>query len=288
VRGIQIYRWCDQLSGGLLLAMLVSSPWLFGTTQPAVIAGMNLAGYVVTGLLLIKWLLRHHWKYRPPVWGDNASVAGRGLIWGLGGLTLLILAYILISAWNARAIWQPETQSFLYQKFLPWLPHSYHSQGSWQLLANYTALAGFFWALWDWLRGQTPEEERAQRRRFVPTGLNSAGPAHLPSRLRLLLWVLCVNGALLALQGIVQRQSDTTRLLWLVEPRVNKQAITHFGPYAYRANGAQFLNLLWPLALGFWWTLHRAHGFRAWRHHLLRDCPPRVRDRTAQSRWQST
>jgi len=253
MRGIQLYRRCDQLSGVVLLTMLVASPWWFGTTQPPVIAGMNFAGSAVTGLLLIKWLLRHYWGYRPSVWGNPASTAGPRLIRGLGVLTLLILGYILISALNARATWQPETQSFLYHKFLPWLPHSYHPQGTWQLLANYTALAGFFWGLWDWLRGQTPEEERAQRRQFITTDFGTtAGAAPLPSRLRLLLWVLCVNGALLALEGIIQRQSGTTKLLWLVEPRVNKEAIAHFGPYAYRANGAQFLNLLWPLALGFW------------------------------------
>jgi O-antigen ligase len=270
VRGIQLYRRCDTLSGIVLLAMLVTSPWLFGTTQPPVIDAMNLAGYVATGLLAIKWALRHGWGYRPPVWGKPESVTGRRLVWGLGGLTLVILGYMLVSAVNARATWQPETQSFLYRKFLPWLPHSYHAQGTWQLLANYTALAGFFWALWDWLRGQTPEEERAQRRQHLArAATDQAATAHLPSRLRLLFWVLCVNGGLLALEGIVQRQSGTTKLLWLVEPRINKEASSHFGPYAYRANGAQFLNLLWPLALGFWWTLHRAQGFRAWRHHML-------------------
>jgi hypothetical protein len=82
-------------------------------------------------------------------------------------------------------------------------------------------------------------------------------PAYLPGRLRLLLWVLCLNGALLAVECLAQRVSGTTKLLWLVEPRINNTAISQLGPYAYRSNGAQYLNLVWPVCLGFWWTLRR-------------------------------
>jgi O-antigen ligase len=28
-----------------------------------------------------------------------------------------------------------------------------------------------------------------------------------------------------------------------------------WGPYAYRTNGAQYFNLVWPVSLGFWWVL---------------------------------
>jgi hypothetical protein len=62
---------------------------------------------------------------------------------------------------------------------------------------------------------------------------------------------------LLALEGIVQRTANTGKLLFLVQARVNPGAEAQFGPYAYRSNAAQYFNLLWPVCLGFWWTLNR-------------------------------
>ena len=81
--------------------------------------------------------------------------------------------------------------------------------------------------------------------------------AQLPDRLRRLLWLLCVNGGLVGLEGILQRLSGVDKLLWLAQPRFNDTADTQFGPYAYRANAAQYLNLIWPVCLGFWWSLRR-------------------------------
>jgi hypothetical protein len=60
--------------------------------------------------------------------------------------------------------------------------------------------------------------------------------------------------------------------LFLVHPRVNPEAETQFGAYAYRSNAAQYFDLLWPLCLGFWWTLHRLGGSRFKSHHLLLLC----------------
>ena len=84
--------------------------------------------------------------------------------------------------------------------------------------------------------------------------------------------MLCLSGALLAVEGIAQRLSGTNKLLWLMETRINREASSQFGPYAYRANAAQYFNLVWPVCLGFWWTLHRSGGFKKWRHHLLIPC----------------
>jgi hypothetical protein len=62
---------------------------------------------------------------------------------------------------------------------------------------------------------------------------------------------------LLGVEGIIQRESGTYRLLFLLEPRLNQDGSTEFGPYAYRSNAAQYFNLLWPLCLGYWWILQR-------------------------------
>jgi len=249
--------------------MLVLSPWLFGTTQPPVITGMNAGGYLLWGLLAMKWGIKCCRSYQPATWTKASNrrldVLGRFLL----AVTVAVLACILVSAVNARAVWNPETQDFTYRNFVVWLPHSYDQPRTWRVFTNYVALAGVFWATWDWLRGQTEAEERAGRSQFVG---DASVAAALPARLRTLLWVLCVNGGVLALEAILQRQSGTVKLLWLMETHFNQQALSQFGPYAYRANGAQYLNLLWPVCLGFWWTLHRSAGFKHGKHHVLLLC----------------
>jgi len=90
--------------------------------------------------------------------------------------------------------------------------------------------------------------------------------------LRRLLWLLCLNGALLGVESIVQRASGSNKLLFVAETLTNREAVDQLGPYAYRSNAAQYFNLLWPLCLGFWWTLHRTGGLRGKAHHLLLLC----------------
>jgi O-antigen ligase len=84
------------------------------------------------------------------------------------------------------------------------------------------------------------------------------------------MWLLGINGAVLAIEGILQRLEGSGELLFLVKPRVNPGADTQFGPWAYRANAAQYFNLLWPVCLGFWWMYQRR--VRGWRHHALLAC----------------
>ena len=189
----------------------------------------------------------------------------------LAGLTVAILGYCLLSAVNARATFHRDELSFAYHRCIRWLPHSLDSGRSWPAFWTYLGLACSFWALRDWLLGKSQVEERAERRKPQPGG-DGSGPL-LPARLRRLLWVLAVNGGLLGVEGIAQRLQGSGKLLFLVKPRVNPEAETQFGPYAYRSNAAQYFNLLWPVCLGFWWTLNRSRGVRQdvrqGAHHLL-------------------
>ena len=228
---------------------------------------MNGLGYLAGLLLTAKWLIRWSTGWRPSRWDDNqkSQTASRVLFVnrGLAVLTILLLAYCAIHAINARAIfWSAESQ-FEYLTCISWLPHSYNRPATWGYFCNYTALALFFWAGRDWVLTKSKDE-----RKFEITG------EFLPERLRRLLWLLCLNGGLLALEGIIQRFT-TNKLLWLAEPTVNKTPESQFGPYAYRSNGAQLLNLIWPVAVGFWWVLRCE--VRKWRerhstHHLLLGC----------------
>ncbi len=276
---VQLYRVCDDLSGMLIFPMLVFGPWVFGTTETWSIWTMNIAGYALGVLLLVKVFIRGAKGYTALRWENYSSHSAtktrhrhplaRFLTRSLAGLTLAVLAFCLVSALNARATYNPVTRLFEYHRCLAWLPHSMDGHRTWFAFWTYLGLAGSFWAVRDWLLGMTRAEERAIR-----SGADdSAKPSRLlTGRLRQLLWLLCLNGALLGLESIVQRASGSSKLLFLVQPLVNPEGITQFGPYAYRGNAADYFNLLWPLCLGFWWTLQRAGGTRFGSHQLLLFC----------------
>jgi O-antigen ligase len=228
---------------------------------------MNVAGYVLGGLLAAKLGIRWVRGYRPARWEEARSTR---LISVLAGVTIAILAYCLISAVNARFTYNPVGLSFKEHKlYVNWLPHSFDSGRTWFAFWCYLGLACSFWAVRDSMLGKTGVEvrkggegrgERGERGEFFP------------GRLRRLLWVLAINGALLGLEGIVQRLEGSGKLLFLVKPRVNPEALAQFGPYAYRANAAHYFNLLWPVCLGFWWTLNRSGGFKRKGHYVLLAC----------------
>src|SRR5688572_3058836 len=50
---------CDLSTEGLLYLMLVAAPWAFGATSDWAIWSLTAAGYILGGLLVTKWLLRH-------------------------------------------------------------------------------------------------------------------------------------------------------------------------------------------------------------------------------------
>lgn len=318
---IQLYRLCDLLSGFLLMAMVVFSPWAFGTTQAWSIWTMTVASYVLGALLLVKVVIRQAKGYQPPRWfspDETSSVRSaekstrgfllkpRTLFRALAGVTISLLLFTLISALNARANYSAVEMNFRYHEFIKWLPHSLDAHRTWFHFWQYLGLAFAFWSAADWLVGKTIIEERVTsqklalasetrvrtRHRSPQTsaeagGVESSGNEHeegkgpvrvrrrgevLPGRLRTLLWVLAISGGLMALEGIIQRMEGSGRLLFIAKPRVNPGAETQFGPFAYRANGSQYLNLLWPVILGFWYTLHRNAARRSRKHHWLLGC----------------
>ena len=287
----------DRLTEWFLYAIVVFSPWAFGTTQVWAMWVMNVCGYTLGALLLFKWAVRRASGYYPPQWETaangqrkafgvhslgcqmppNALKRGHQTRMGsqnqnccltkvLGGTTIAILVYCLVSALNARAHFSRDDAGFQYHDFVAWLPHSYDSPASWQSFWNYLALACDFWAARDWLLTKSWQE-------CVLAPPRPDGAPRLPIRVKRLLWVLSINGALLALEGLLQRATGTTKLLWLLEPRINKNPGAQFGPYAYRSNAAQYLLLLWPVALGFWWALFReASKTRRRFHKYLVPC----------------
>ncbi len=241
----------------LIYFAILFGPWAFGTTQPWSIHVMNGVGFAL-GLLLLGKIWMRSLGHRPLGWREfsgNAESPGRlqaerRFTWALGAGTFCILLYSLISAWNARAIYHPDQWNFEYRHAIDWLPHSYDQAASWEAFWKFLALAGFFWGLRDWLLTLSPKETE----RLELEGVPNSGAVGLPLRLRRLFWVLTVNGTVLAVEGLMQRVEGGNKLLWLIVPRFNWDAESQFGPYAYRANAAQYFNLLWPAVLGFWWA----------------------------------
>jgi O-antigen ligase len=279
-RDVHLYTVCDQGTAALVYLMVIFSPWAFGTTQPWAIWVMNAAGYVLGVLLLVKLFIRLVKGYHPPRWGNpapssetrpaRANFPSPAQLKGtLILLTVSILLFCLVSALNAAASHDHQALNFAYHPYIRWLPHSFDSGRTWLVFWNYLALSCAFWAITDWLPGKSGGEERAARQK---TGAGYVAAPTFPTRLRRLLWVLCLNGALVGLEGIVQRLEGTGRLLFLIKPVINAEAIAQFGPYHYRANASTFFNLVWPVCLGFWWTLHRSASSRVKKHHLLLVC----------------
>jgi hypothetical protein len=223
--------------------------------------------FLLGGLLLSKWIARWRTGYQPERWGTRKHRDWLTII--LAILTVVVVAYIAASALNARADYYAADRRFDYHDCIRWLPHSYDSSSTWKVFWNCAALALFFWAARDWLLAK-PTRERNRRRdsheasraeSLSESSVTSSLTSHeLPNRLRLLLWVLCLNGAVLALVSILQRLSGTNKLLWLVLPHFNTDPLTQFGPFAYRANAATYFNLVWPISLGFWLALSRSTG----------------------------
>jgi O-antigen ligase len=263
---VQFYDVCDWVSGWLIFSMIIFSPWAFGTTQNWSIWTMNGFGYALGILLLFKFFVRFLKNYSPPRWSDFSRAVSRQNLSAskmtrfLAILTCLILIYCLTSALNAKATFDPNAQIFKYYHCIEWLPHSFDRHRTWFIFWMYLGLACAFWALHDWLGGMTLMEQRLKR--------ENKSKAILSTRLRQLLWLLCLNGTLVGIEAIIQRALHSNKLLFILEPRLYHQSEFLFGPYAYRANAAQFFNLLWPLCLGFWWTLQRS-GRRGRAHHLL-------------------
>ena len=277
------YELCDRASEPLIYFLIIFCPWAFGTTPNWAMHVANTVGDTLGLLLLTKWIIRWRTAFQPMRWGprsyrpaDLAAYRTRWITRLVAFTTIGLLAQCFISACNARATYFYASGTFAYHNCISWLPHSYDSASTWEAFWNYLAWAAAFWALRDWLLGKSEAEVLSGLRASREQG--AGGTAHrptagLPIRLQRLLWVLSFNGAALSLEAIIQLTSGTNKLLWLQPTYYNRAAEAQFGPFPYRSNGAQYVNLVWPVTLGFWWALQRARPRVAgtW-HHLLLAC----------------
>ncbi len=255
----EAYKQLENASAVVLIFMTVWAPWAFGSTSLFNRTVLALAGYVAGLLLAGKWWVRRSTGYKPARWVEPTP-RGETLVRFLAALTVVFLVYVLIGVLNARAVGeyissgptQGVNLNYLDRTPISWLPASYDRPVSLEAFFRWTSLALAFWAARDWFLGKT----RSERRETDPELMFFPG-----DRLNLWLWMLMGSSFLLAVVSIIQRMDGTEKLLWLVTPRVrdpNSQwgypPNFHFGPYNYRGNAAQYFNLIWPVAVGFWWT----------------------------------
>jgi hypothetical protein len=187
------------------------------------------------------------------------------MVWldrGLLMLTLMLLSYSLVGALNARASFNWDQFRLEYRDCINGLPHSYDAPASLFAFWQYLAWACVFWATKDWLSIKTKAE---MIREASEEG--SRFPVLYSERLGRLMWVVAINGAILAVVSILQRLDGTPKLLWLRERHWKTKADQSFGPYGYRSNAAQYLNLVWPLALAFWQMCRQSYRLQNPQQH---------------------
>ena len=268
------HRFADEATRVVLFGMIVFSPWAFGGWPAWSVWCMNVGGYALWALLAVKcWVRRWH-GYLPPRWGGSGA---SWQVWGLAILTACILVWCFVSAANARAAVDLETlQLKLKPTYISWLPHSFDEPQSWFAFWSCLGLAGVFWACRDWLsilsrrervfctdtrHGKSVHSEGLPRLTRNRIGMPQV--PLVPERLKQLLRLLCLNGGLVAIVGILSVLDNPRKVMWLVshETRVG----SFFGPFWYRNNGAHFMNLLFPVCLGLWEvSLLRAGSLHQW------------------------
>jgi hypothetical protein len=248
----RIYETIDQTSGILIYTSIIFGPWAFGSVHPWSIWTLNYIGYALGLLLLSKKLLRsrlfHKHTQRPDTQVLSKEEFGTKV---LAGLSTLIILYILVHAINSAAVFNENTLVFDYSKsYIHWLPHSFDASKTWQIFWQYLSLYFAFWAIREWLiEDETGKFTPSAKARFAAYSATGKEPSILFRKTKKLLYLITFNGSLIALVGILQKFEGSQKLLWIYEPTMLKAAIQHFGPFAYRGNGAAYINIVLPLGL---------------------------------------
>jgi O-antigen ligase len=247
----RLNRGLDHATGGTLLFLLVFAPWAFGSTAVWSAWTTTVLAYGVGLLALSRWIAGRLTGFEDPRW----DVPGRGssVLWLLGAGTVVLLAYVALSLFNARArvLWTADGFEFDYREIRSWLPTTYDLDATRKALIRWTGLALAFFGARSWLLGMN----RSERHR-AEDGRLAREESRIPGRLKALLWTLALSTAVMSVVGILHRLDGDPQLLWLRKTRMIF-ARDMFGPFPYKANGAQYLNLIWPLVLGFWWILRQ-------------------------------
>jgi O-antigen ligase len=254
----KVLRVFDVMSGAALLLMAVLAPWMLGVTTQETISALNGLGFLSGGLWIVQRVIRSRASA-----GRQAPAEYPGARWPMAcvwGLVITLLGYVLCSALNPKASLQytftpghtlATGVEIDYLDPIEWLPQSHDRDRTLRAFWKYLAIVFSFAAARDWLMGTSRRERRSDDGTYRFPG----------DRMQWLLWTLAMNAAAVALVGMLQRLDGTQELLWTFANHLNG-GDGSFGPFPYRSNGAQYLNLMWPVTLGFWWVLRRRNVAR--------------------------
>ena len=254
----KVLRFLDVMSGGVLLLTAVLSPWILGATTRETIWALNGLGFVSGGLWIAQRVVRSRASAvrQPPA----EYVGARWPMACVAVLVITLLSYVLCSALNPKASLQytftpgypfASGVEIDYLEPIEWLPQSHDQDRTLRAFWKYLAIVFGFAAARDWLMAASRRERRS----------GDGTPRFPGDRMQWLLWTLAINAAAVALVGMLQRLDGTPKLLWTFANHINGGQGA-FGPFPYRSNGAQYLNLMWPVTLGFWWVLRRRNVAR--------------------------
>ena len=255
-KSTRIIEW---IGGGMLCLLAAVTPWLFGTTEEWSVQLVNILTYAAGAIFATAAILNRVVKRE-----DTFQRSRRDHLFSIVFFTLnlLVLGFCLVALWNARATFSVFDQSFDYREnFNSSLPTTYDADLTRETLFSLLACCVVFWCIRSWIFNGT--------RHFSESGSDNM---LRNKRFLLLAWVISLNGMAVAMQGILQRLSNSSKLLWMRESWWGT-ATACFGPFSYRGNAAEYLNLIWPFALGLWWILSRDRSRRQGSSRVFTDGP---------------
>lgn len=227
---------------GFFLLLVLFGPWAFGTTQDWAIRLLCYGSIIFFFMALALYLLDHHFSKR---FFAEDRPHRKDRLWGWAdwvftALGILCLLYVALQWFNAQSDYYAAAYEFVPYPHREWLPSSFDKRFTLFYLFKYTAL--FFTYLGA---------------RILFQNGRTAGRI-FSLRMERFLWVALVSTFVMVMVGAFMRLDKTTTLLWLVE-RTRWAGINNsFGPYGYRSSAAQYMNLLWPVGIAFWWSLSSA------------------------------
>jgi len=137
-------------------------------------------------------------------------------------LALLLIAQAWWMVLNAKSDYDTTALQYIpLPHWLDWAPGSLHKSASLQIAIHVTALLG--------------------------AGCFCCELGSRPSWRKRLLRIITVNGVVWVAFGLIQRLTGAQGIFW----GPGDQGSTFFGTYRYHANAGAFINLVWPLATGF-------------------------------------
>jgi hypothetical protein len=217
---------------------------LGGTTKTGIFL-LNLFGLTLGGLFLFKKITKKFIYVNVPVvpiiefrWRDWFSIE----TW----LVFFIL-YVTVSVFNYKSIAEYQIDpvdslalnvEFIQRESINFLPVTYGLTQTKFALVKYISVASIFLASRDWFLGGQAK------------GLSES---ILINNKRVLYYIFSigVSSSILSLVGVIQYLDGTDKLLWVYTNHINGGEGA-FGPFPYRSNAAQYLNLIWPIMLGYW------------------------------------